>query len=526
MGELLNHNLLQYDKAYVMHPISNFPQTAQPTGTSSSMLPGPSIAPDSQNKRHGDIRQPMLVLSPILPISNFLTPPQAAQEPAAASSAPLLTGEPSHRISLPLPSEEGENIEQATTRDWPLPAISPICYAGPPPAGTLFQVERTSVFLGVDRMPVPQEQAFDERGDHFVGRGSNGRICRLFFSENPYCIKMTHYRSSELDIYKELAEGRAMNPQHPGHGHVLIPEAFFMGSADPRWPSVRPCFHIMAMLMADLAKMMENAFLSRIQEREAAGQAHEDKDAASMAGVLTQYSQDGNLERLFFSVSIFKLTLQSILRGLSFLHDLGIAHNDLKPSNILYQHRCHAIHGHNIFACTCGPASQVLTQVKICDLDTATNEEQRTRGYFRARLARSGKPGTKGYRPPEWDCYKQHLNGNECKADIWSFGCTLMKLLTTHSVPLSPEDSRFLCDYHLRVTRNRDTSEEDIRRRERLTRSDILRSALPSWNSLHHLADVCLTADPAARPNARELLLPPGKSKKRDLRKALAFWSD
>ena len=432
-----------------------------------------------------------------------------------------------------VPDMQGPESGTSAVPAWPLPAVSPICYAGRPPAGALFQVQRASIFLGMGKsMPTPARQAFEEDSAFFVGQGKNGRLCQLSIEGRAYCAKMTHYRPTELAIYQELADARAAGPGHREYDHILIPEAFLMGEPDPHKPHRLFCYHIAPQLTADLGWMMESAFHSRTATRELAGQGQETDDAASMAGVLTHYRREADIERISFSVSLLKRVVQAILQGLSFLHDCGIAHNDLKPGNVLYQHCCKARHHNNVFACTCGPVSAILPQIRICDFDMATNRECRGRKDFRTPQARAGKLGTRGYSPPEWQMADSDTRGEECKADVWSMGCTLLRLLVTRNVPLNPEDAQFLFDYQRRLQLEDESEDEgeavsqgDIEKWNALIRRDILLAVFPSWNGLHQLIGACLTVDPQQRPGARDLLPQQEGADNRRFRSARAFWS-
>ena len=96
------------------------------------------------------------------------------------------------------------------------------------------------------------------------------------------------------------------------------------------------------------------------------------------------------------SESVVKKTIFCILKALSYIHGLGIVHNDIKPDNIFITDNLYG--GDNVVLGDFGMA---------CDVDRS--------GYCRSSF------GTQVYMPPERLCGTPH-NG---KADIWSLGVTM-----------------------------------------------------------------------------------------------------
>lgn len=96
------------------------------------------------------------------------------------------------------------------------------------------------------------------------------------------------------------------------------------------------------------------------------------------------------------SESVVKKTIFCILKALSYIHGLGIVHNDIKPDNIFITDNLYG--GDNVVLGDFGMA---------CDVDRS--------GYCRSSF------GTQVYMPPERLCGTPY-NG---KADIWSLGVTM-----------------------------------------------------------------------------------------------------
>lgn len=91
-----------------------------------------------------------------------------------------------------------------------------------------------------------------------------------------------------------------------------------------------------------------------------------------------------------------KKTVFCILRALSYIHGLGIVHNDIKPDNIFITDNCYR--GDNVVLGDFGMA---------CDVNRG--------GYCQSPF------GTQVYMPPERLCGAPYNS----KADIWSLGVTL-----------------------------------------------------------------------------------------------------
>ena len=416
----------------------------------------------------------------------------------------------------------------ADSRLWPIPAVTTCARTEVPATGTLFQVQRFSrvFFPGVPPC-LGNDNLFDAAERFFRTARRHEQTGVLHVLSYRFSIRKTRYRPAEIDIYRQLSEARARAPARPGHAQVLIPEAFLMGLLEPQPPSDPPrlfCYQITQPLTANLHQMMTKALHHRMRERATVPVVTAHGDAANMSGLLRYYADTNREERLIFSVQLIKRVLESVLHGLHFLHSNGIAHNNIHPCNILYQHQCHARHGNTVFACTCGPATQIISQVKICDLAQATDEHESSLRHFRRCLGRQEPPGTQGFQPPEWTSGQPWSPDHKEKADIWSLGCTVLQLFISQRITLEAEEARFLLD-HWRT--GPAASAEDQTRAARIRKLQRLQQVFPTWQGLHQFAEACLIPGPAMRPAARDLLPQdqesgPGSP---DFRNARAFWS-
>ena len=97
-----------------------------------------------------------------------------------------------------------------------------------------------------------------------------------------------------------------------------------------------------------------------------------------------------------FPPAVIEVYMYQLCRALAYLHGLGICHRDVKPTNILVDHR-----------------TKVL---KLADLGSAKVLDK----------SNTSHPGTRMYRAPELLFGATQYT---CKVDVWSAGCVLAELL-------------------------------------------------------------------------------------------------
>ena len=100
---------------------------------------------------------------------------------------------------------------------------------------------------------------------------------------------------------------------------------------------------------------------------------------------------------------LVKLYSYQMLRGLAYLHALGIAHRDIKPQNLLVD-----------------PATHTL---KLCDFGSAKRlfKSENNVSYISSRY----------YRAPELICGNRHYSA---AVDMWSAGCVIAEMLLFYAL--------------------------------------------------------------------------------------------
>lgn len=177
------------------------------------------------------------------------------------------------------------------------------------------------------------------------------------------------------------------------------------------------------------------------------------------------------------------MVLWQILSALSYLHDCGICHRDVKPDNILVQE----------FEESDGT---ILPYLRLCDFGLSKNM---------ALKRNTPKTSTLWYRAPE---NLQKLDRYGYKIDVWSAGCLLYEYITGDV--LFEANSGVQCLLKI-ISSLGPLSDRTY------SRLNIDRSKLPRRYRKHTLKPIddagvkrimlrMLTVDPDSRPNARELL--------------------
>eukprot|EP01035_Chromulina_nebulosa_P021003 gene21003-27216_t len=119
--------------------------------------------------------------------------------------------------------------------------------------------------------------------------------------------------------------------------------------------------------------------------------------------IIMEYMENGSLSNVIkqygsFSESLTAIYITQVLRGLSYLHDQGVLHRDIKGANILTTKEGH---------------------VKLADFGVAMKLSE-------ASLEEQEAVGT-----PYWMAPEIIENTPTTACDIWSVGCTVIELLTS-----------------------------------------------------------------------------------------------
>jgi len=172
-----------------------------------------------------------------------------------------------------------------------------------------------------------------------------------------------------------------------------------------------------------------------------------------------------------------------MLEGLAYLHSKGIVHRDVKPDNILLDHR-------GVIKYVDFGASKLLAKNRTM--------QRSRRGSDMINLAKAGGigvglgvgntlTGTPMYMSPE--VIKSDKRGRHGAMDVWSLGCVVLEFATGKK-PWSNLDNEWAIMFHIGVATQH--------------------PLLPEPGQLSDLGinfiKQCLTIDPVLRPTAVELL--------------------
>jgi len=195
--------------------------------------------------------------------------------------------------------------------------------------------------------------------------------------------------------------------------------------------------------------------------------------------IFEEYCQGGSLAALLElgrieDEGIIQVYTLQMLEGLAYLHSKGIVHRDVKPDNILLDHR-------GVIKFVDFGAAKVLaknqrtmqrTRVGIPGLENITN---------------NSLTGTPMYMSPE--VIKNDRRGRHGAMDIWSMGCVVLEFATGRK-PWSNLDNEWAIMFHIGVA----TQHPPLPEPDQLSELGI------------NFIKQCLTIDASRRPTALELM--------------------
>ncbi|XP_065899562.1 mitogen-activated protein kinase 12-like isoform X2 [Dysidea avara] len=283
------------------------------------------------------------------------------------------------------------------------------------------------IFNGSMKYPLPTRRAANNR----IGKGGNGFVFIIYHSGKEYAVKKTVYRANEVNVHSALR-----------HENILPLVAVLMGERHEHHSRKFYCFHFMPKMDCDLRQIMST------------------KEVGCLKHFHTNCVNDPRKWEIGFSN--IKFILGETLKALTYLHDNGYVHRDVKGLGIKE------------------PTDQMIKFASILPL------------------------GTPGYRAPEVSMHITVSGPYEklytFAVDMWSFGCLCLNICIGKTAALRQREEASLL-----LSRTHQCSKELW---EKTTKIKELENALPFLheNDFTNLVKGCLQVNSAERPSAKEAL--------------------
>ena len=315
-------------------------------------------------------------------------------------------------------------------------------------------------FHGTIKYPLPTGKATDSK----IGKGGNGFVFTIYHERKQYAVKKTVYRSNEVNVHAALR-----------HENILPLLSVLMGERHERHSGRFYCFHFMPKMDYDLRQVMNT------------------REVGCLKHFYNHCSKDS--EKWQTGFNNIKFILAKTLDALTYIHDNGYVHRDVKASNIMIKMLCQCQ------PLSCGCSSKF--QVKLGDFDSAGTVPGlgiKEPADQMIKFASILPLGTPGYRAPEVAMHITLSGPYETlytfAVDMWSFGCLALNIAIGKTAALKQREEASLL-----LSKTHPCGQELW---EKTTKIKELEATKPFSDDkdFTNLVRDCLQVDPEKRPSA------------------------
>ena len=323
-------------------------------------------------------------------------------------------------------------------------------------------------FAGNIKYPLPTAKATNAK----IGKGGNGFVFTMYHEKKEYAVKKTVYRSNEVNVHGALT-----------HRNIIKLFAVMTGEKHERHADKFYCFHIMEKMNYDLRQVL----------------------SMKNVGSMKYFYKCSTTTHHQFNVGYknVKYIFSETLEALTYLHQSGYVHRDIKASNIMMKMQCSC----SPLACKCS----FKFKVELGDFDSSGTVPglgitEPTDQII--KFASILPLGTPGYRAPEVSMHITLSGPYETlyttSVDMWSFGSLALNVCIGKTAALKQREEACL----LLSKNNRISGETGEALWEKTSKIPELENTCPFSHdkAFTQLIKKCLNAAPEKRPSAPDAI--------------------